>query len=538
MRQRLHELAPYAAWLGLFVILAGLLLPLLTRQTGAAVPDRLGPALIVAGVLLVLAWPVLRPDEVREALGGRRARFGGNALLLVVSVIGGLMVLNYLSSLRYAITDLTSNRQFSISRQTVQILDDLSDRDEKVTLTAILPAYERTTAEDLDLLIDRYMARSGNIAYRRIDPQVDNLALLGLAQRLELGQSVPSRALVAEMADRNTIVYSGFDEQAVTEAIVKVMRADTRRVIFTTGHGEYDPSGGGDRSYFSVSQQLEKEGYTVDTINLATVTETLGVETADVLVVAGPRQPFLPAEARQVADYVAGGGSLLLLLDPALDAGLDAVTAPWDLQLHDDVVLQPNVFGVGASVVVQGDAYRFHSITRDLRSLQSVFPGTRSIGMGTPVTPSLQTTELITLDGREWGETDLDGLSRGEVRQDESDNAPPLTLAVAGEHFGSGLEDEDEAAGFGRVALFGTASLASDDILRSFPPGAVANFDLFLNAVNWLALEEELISIRPTEPDNRPIQPPSNPLGILLLTAVALPLAVLGVGGWIYWRRH
>jgi hypothetical protein len=539
MKQRLAHVAPYITWFGLFLALAGLLLPLFTAQMNATVPEYVRPALIVIGLVLALAWPLLRPDELLHAMGGRRARFGGNALVLTVSVIGALVVINYLSSLRYAIKDMTSNKQYTISRQTAQILDEIDDKNEKITLTAILSSQDYQTAEELDQLMDRYLARTDDLTYKRIDPQVDNLALLGLAQRLKMTTGIPARAIVAEMGDRNSIVYSGFDEQAVTEALVKVTRTGERKVLFTTGHGEYDPNGSGDRSYSNVKQQLESEGYTVDTVNLATITETLSASQVDVVVIAGPTQPFLAEEADALADYVAAGGSAFVLVDPGVEPNLDPVLAPWALSLQDDIVIQQSIMGPDPNVVVQGQAYQFHSITRDMKS-QSVFPGVRSIGVGTPITTALQTTALVTLEEGVYGETDFQALSSGQVSQGEGDIPPPLSLAAAGQSSTTDTETDTSASPttYGRIVVSGTSALAADAVLQQLPPGLTANFDLFLNVVNWLSLDEDLVSIRATEADDRPMNRPSNPTAMLLFAAVLLPLAVLGLGAYIYWRRH
>jgi ABC-type uncharacterized transport system involved in gliding motility auxiliary subunit len=337
------------------------------------------------------------------------------------------------------------------------------------------------------------------------------------------------------MAGRHAIVYSGFDEQAVTEAIVKVMRSEGRRILFTTGHGEYDPNGGGDRSYNNVREQLEREGFTVEVVNLATMTETLSADAVDALVVAGPRQPFLEEEAATVADLVADGGAAMLLLDPTVDANLASVMTPWGVSTNDDLVLQQNILGIGATVVVQGEDYGYHEITSDLTELQSVFPEARSLATGEAVTTSLQTTAIVNASRGAWGETDLEGISRGEAEQGPDDNPAPLALAVVGE---STAVEGDDAPRAGRLAVYGSSSFVADAALTQLPPGAVANFDLFLNTVSWLAKEEQLISIRPTDPDDRPMEQPSNPIALLLVSAVVLPLAVLGVGTYIYWRRH
>jgi ABC-type uncharacterized transport system involved in gliding motility auxiliary subunit len=86
--------------------------------------------------------------------------------------------------------------------------------------------------------------------------------------------------------------------------------------------------------------------------------------------------------------------------------------------------------------------------------------------------------------------------------------------------------------------MFGTSRFVTDSLFEGFAAVFGLNGNLFLNAMNWLTAEEDLISIRATPPDERPMSPPSNPLLLLLTTAVLVPLAVLGVGMWIWWRRR
>jgi ABC-type Na+ transport system ATPase subunit NatA len=65
------------------------------------------------------------------------------------------------------------------------------------------------------------------------------------------------------------------------------------------------------------------------------------------------------------------------------------------------------------------------------------------------------------------------------------------------------------------------------------------NGDLFLNSVNWLAEEEELISIRPKPPVSRMlILSPGEARFVQYSSVVLLPLAVLAVGTVVCWRRR
>jgi ABC-type uncharacterized transport system involved in gliding motility auxiliary subunit len=526
MRDRLADASLYISLFGLFLLLAAGGLAL---RPVAGAPPQLAPGLAVAGLVLALLWPVLRPDELRGALGTRQARYGGNTLVLAVSVIGMLAALNFIGTRFYRIWDLTANKRFTLSNQTLQILNDLNERAETVRLTAIFPANESTTTrQDLESLVDKYRQRSGQIEFETVSPEIDIVEFRGLVERLELGETAPGRALIAEAGERHAIVYN-FDEQAVTEAIVKATRGEDRAVAFTTGHGEPGIESSSDgASYAGLRGALEREGYAVESVNLAVVTDTLA---ADAVVVAGAQRPLLDGEVERLAAYVQGGGAVLVLLDPLADANLGGLLVPWEIRVHDDLVVDParNLLQQANLVAVAEEGYRFHDITRGLERFISVFPGTRSIGLGTPITSTMTVEGLVEASSQAWGETDLTALqeSGAQPAKGEGDNLPPLYLAVAGEG----------GEGMGRIAVFGSSDLVLDGFLQQFG-GQLANLDLVLNAVNWLTQDEALIGIRATEPDDRPLSPPQNAGLLTLATAVLAPLAVLAVGTWINWRRR
>ena len=524
---KLRTAAPYISVFGLFVLLSRLVTPTSARSSGNPPPEWLGTALLGAGAVLALAWPVFCWEDARELFGSRQARYGSNALVLTVAMLALLGVANFFGTRFYTSWDLTENKRFSISNQTKQILDDLKVQNKELKLTAILSQADANAAAELERLVDRYKQRYPTMSYQRLDPQVDVPALIGLAQRIEQDQP-PGRALVVESGDKHAIAYS-FDEQELTSAIVKATRAKVSVVAFTTGHGECGTDGGeqGQCSYAGVRQAMEREGYKVENLNLSAMTDTIK---ADVVIVAGPSRPFLPAEAKALSDWVQGGGKAMLLISPDQDAGLDDLLGLWDIRPDKDLVIQTNRLGqLSAAVAVVDTDYQFHATTKDLNRFQTVLVGTQSFSVGTPVDTTLTSTKLLEVSGPGvYGETDLAGVADQKVEQGPDDKPAPLALAVAGEGGEKG----------GRLVVFGTSALADDAALAQFQPGATANGDLFLNSVSWLAQDESLIAIRATEPDSRPITPPQNPLLVTLTTLLLIPGAIAAIGLWIWWGRR
>jgi ABC-type uncharacterized transport system involved in gliding motility auxiliary subunit len=77
-----------------------------------------------------------------------------------------------------------------------------------------------------------------------------------------------------------------------------------------------------------------------------------------------------------------------------------------------------------------------------------------------------------------------------------------------------------------RIVVVGTADFASNQFL-----GAQGNRDFFLNAVSWLAEEEDLISIRAKDPKQNPVVLTSGQSRLVLgLPLLVLPGAVLLCG--------
>lgn len=519
-----NEWLPYVSLFGVFLLFGSLILWRLPE-----VPEYAAPALAGVGALLALAWPALNPGAVGEMMSGRRMRYGGNAFVLALSAIGILVVLNFLATRWFYIQDVTENQRFSISDQTRQILDDIDDAGAPVKVTAILRSTDPSSA-DLDRLIDQYELNSEAVEIERIDPQVEPFALAALEQRI--GEAPPTNGLLAESGGRHAIVFASFDEQAITEVIVKATRAEEKTIVFTTGHEEFSPEGGAEGGYRAISDQLGREGFTVETISLSTMTDTLS---ADAVIIAGPRRPFLEGEVELLEAYLRDGGALMVLLDPQTDVGLEPLLAPYGITMRDDLVLDPQrAFLQSAQIpAIGGDGYQFHTITKNLvdNNIPSAVPGARSMDLGDPRIDTISVSPLIQTSEAAWGETDVDSIASGEAAPDPGeDNAGPLTLGAAAEDSAEG--------GYGRLVVFGNAQLVSDDFLQNMQMLSLGNGDLVLNGVNWLTQDEALISIRPTAPETRTINRVENPLLLILTTTLFMPALVAAVGFWVWWRQR
>ena len=82
--------------------------------------------------------------------------------------------------------------------------------------------------------------------------------------------------------------------------------------------------------------------------------------------------------------------------------------------------------------------------------------------------------------------------------------------------------------------MIGDSDFASNGVV-----GIQGNRDLFLNAVNWLAQQENLISIRAREPEDRRLTLTAGAQRRLFwLSVLLLPAAILGAGVYTWMNRR
>jgi hypothetical protein len=529
MREQLRGVAPYISVFGLILLVAGLVVRVLP-----SVPANIGWGLLVAGLVLLVAWPVLAWSDFKAILASRRVRFGGNALVLAVAILLGLVAVYFLGTRFYWTQDLTTNKQFTLQRQTLQILDNLKAANKAIQLTAVLGVNESAQTEaDLRRLVERYTKVDPQITITVVRPDQNPTGLLALAGRLKKDPNQLVRTLTAESGGQNATVYS-FDEQGVSEAVIKATRGKQTTVYFTTGHGE--PGTTGDNGYGALKRELEGQGDKVETVSLATMTQTL--KAGDLVIVAGATRPFPATETKTLSEFLKNKGSLLIMTGTPFafppgtppDLGLDAVLAPWQMKLGNDLVLDPagdQMLRRPTWALVQGDGWQFDTITKDLTTTRAAFPDSRSVSVGTSVTTSLTSQALVKTGAAAWAETDLQSVQANQMQPSATEKGP-VTLGTKAE----GGKD------YGRVVVFGSSQMATDGFLNATAMAGFSNGGLVLNAINWLTADEDLISIQPTSPENRQLSPPQNPALLWWFIVVILPLLVLGVGVWVWWQRR
>jgi ABC-type uncharacterized transport system involved in gliding motility auxiliary subunit len=456
------------------------------------------------GLALLIAVLLLRPGGIVGIARKRQTRYGGNAILMSAALVAILVLVNYLGIRHHWRWDVTAQKQFSLSEQSIQVLQGLTEPVQaKLFFTPM--NSNLYAAEDL---LKEYTQHSDQVTYEVIDPDTQ--------PRLALDYQVArDGTIVFERGSRREFAF-GSQEQDLTSALLKVSRDETKGIYFLTGHQERSPESTEANGYSLIRGVMERENYGVGTYNAA-VTDTWPTDMT-VLVVAGPQRALSADETARLASFV----------DPGVPDPLNGFLHSYGLDLPDDIVVDPvkSFFGdVGSPVV---DSFTFHQITKDITGLTTVFSTARSLVMAEPAPSDWSVQVLATTSADSWAETTY---REEQVRPDPEETKGPLALAAA-------IEPSTMGTGKGRLVVVGDATLVEDNLLSSVS-GNIGNIDLFMNAIGWLAEDEALISIRPKEQEQRTVvltAPQSR--AVIYSSILFVPLVVLAAGALVWWRRR
>lgn len=476
-------------------------------------------ALAVAGLGLA-AGALLDPERIRRAWRTRQARYGSNALILSASVAGILLLLNIAAGRSPARWDLTEDREYSLSPETVLVLAELPGQ---AALKGFYTSELASSRDNLRPLLDEFEIRSqGKLSYEFIDPNEDPLA----AEQYGVTRD---GSMVVILGERSEVVQFP-SEQEIASALVRLANPGERKVYFLTGHGEPDIESLEDDGYGRAREAMVAKNYQVEALNL--LAEHDVPEDALVLVIAGPRRPLAESEIETLRAFAEQGGAVVILTQPTEETDLGQaddrlgayLAETWGVSLEDDVVVD---LRSTQPLWVFAAEYGSHAITDRLQRVGSYYPIVRSLRIADRSDLSLSVLPLVQTSEAAWGETDMEALvSEGQAEQDPAVDRPgPLVVAAVGEN----------AASQARLVVFGDSDFATNYHFFNY-----GNGDMLVNSIDWAAGEEGLIDLTPRETTQRFVVPPTALAQrvIMLVTVFLIPGVVLILGARTAWERR
>ncbi len=465
-----------------------------------------------------------RPRANRNALRG-----GSYSIVLTAVVLAILIALNiFVGALPASSTrlDISASKLYSITSNTKVVVNAL---EEDVTIYWIVQSGDEDDV--IENLLNKYESLSEHISVVKRNPDVYPT----FAEQYT-DETVYNNSLVVECGERSRYIsyydiyvqetsmyaYSyttSFDgEGAITSAIDYVV-SDALPLLYTLeGHGESElPE--------TFAEQLEKENVETATLSLLNVDEIPA--DADCILIYAPDSDISETERDLLAEYVSGGGKLLVIAGPTEDGILENLYS-----LLSD-------YGVAANegIVVEGDRAQYMTypyillpmlqsdeITDSLieENYFSILPVSLGLSVSGDTTNGT-VTELLTTSDSAFSK--LAGYDLTTYEKEDGDIDGPFAVAVR----------VDTNAG-GQMVWF-TSSRFLEDAYNAYSSGA--NGDLVMNALSSLIGDYEAMAIRSKSLNYNYLTISQSTASLLKGVMIWIcPLAYLGTGICVIMRRR
>jgi ABC-type uncharacterized transport system involved in gliding motility auxiliary subunit len=509
------QIGEFAGSIGAALLIAGYL-----RYSIQGELLLLSKILLVAGGVLVLAAIVLGFRRIIGFFSKRSSQLGTNTAILGLAVIAILGVLNFVGIRHHKRFDFTSEKLYTLSDQTKRIVGALR---KDVTVVRFAKSPDSTLAD----LMTEYENLNPHLKFQNVDPQ-EKPEIAKQYGATHMGEVIVASGSRKENLEQAGL-QGGYSEEDITSAILKVSRDAVKMACFVTGHGEKLLSDDQAEGYSLVDRGLKKEGYAVDSVNLVS---SNGVPSdCSIVVVAGPMQAFFSKEVEFISKFLDGGGKALIEVDPVTDpkqteSKLDDVFQSWNIKVGDNVVIDASgigqLLGTGPAIPLVVD-YGASPITKGFERSMTFFPLARTVSIADKSKSDPEVVELLKTSPRSFTKSKIEK----KVSYDpKTDTMGPLSLGVAASRKTGDKES--------RLVVIGDSDFASNEAI-----GQQRNGDLFFNAIDWLAQDENLISIRPKSVTNRRVtMTEAQASALRWLDLFLLPGLVIFSGVYIWWRRR
>jgi ABC-type uncharacterized transport system involved in gliding motility auxiliary subunit len=526
MKNDLSRFAPIGLVFSGLAVLAFVIILVIQALSSAGIFQLPDPLIVERGLWISLSCFVLglavavflAPEQTRKFLFGRQAKYGSNALLMLLAFLGILFFLNLLAYQNPKSWDLTENQKNTLAPETVNLLKSAPQ-------PVAVRAYYSTQIDSSGAkkLLESFKQAGGSqFSFEFIDPEANPVAAK------QDGIDRDGTLIVETAGNKEQVTFP--DEEGLASAIVRLMNPKSLTLYFLTGHGEADTEQAGDTSYTLIKRALENKNYQVKSLNLGQ--EGKVPTEASTVILAGLKQPIPVNEVKLLEDYLAQGGALIIMEDPAaltkFAGAPDTLTdllGRWGITLGNDILVDP---GANPPLLVYADPLNYgqHPITAKMRGLNSTFFTARSLQVG-QASEGIQVTPLAQTYPNAWGETDFQSIQDNKIAFDQTkDIAGPLILAAAGEN----------GASQGRLVVFGDYEFAADALYKR------GNGTILLNAIDWTARRESAISLTPKNNTLRTFNPPGTLglVGAILASICLIPALIVagGVAAWVSRRRR
>jgi hypothetical protein len=328
-------------------------------------------------------------------------------------------------------------------------------------------------------------------------------------------------------------------DQEVHKRIIGVSRP-SRVAYFTQGHEErtFDPIGDNDQrsTVRGLKDLLTDQGYQPKDLGMAQGLGTDVPNDAGMVLIVGPRKPFLKEETSALLRYLDRKGRLFIALDPDAGVTLEELLAPLSLKynpvtLANDKLYLQRTYQHADRINIATGSYSSHASVSTIGRFGMRAP-LIMVGAGHLTKNEKGAVGIVNVDFTVHADTATWPDANGNFEHDAANEvrAGYELAAAVNKRNASALAPEDEA----RAVVLADSDAVSDMLLGR----SVGNTYFVRDAVRWLGGEEAITGTITTEEDVPVAHTRKQDVAWFYSSTLAAPALVLAVGFVVTRRRR
>lgn len=458
-----------------------------------------------------------------------------NSVFIVMAVVAILFFVNVLADMLPWTYDMTTEKIFTLSEQTISVLDNLENEvnivaffeegGEDATVKALLEEYRKSSRGKLKV---EYIDADRNPAVVRkfdiMDEGISNGMIVFESNGRIKKVSRSDIIILLDYAYGNA--FNG--EQQFTGAITHVTSENLPKLYFLEGHKEPDIN----NELSKLKTRIEGEAHVVESLNILK-TESIP-DDADAIIVVSPKRDLADDEKEKFKEFLIKGGRAIFLFDIlAQDDKLpnfNSLLRSYGIQFTNNFVVEEDSDSFYANnKMFLVPYYTQHSVVEKLNAdrLFVLFPFSSNIDIMNEIDRTITVETLLVASDKSWVRYNVNDATPTKTDEDE---AGPATLAVAVSKDNTDLRYDET-----KIIVAGNARFIDNDNIDT-----QGNFDFFMNAMNWVEDRQESISIRPKLMNSNRMFVKGELYTIILVISVLIVPLLAFLAGLIVWikRRH
>ncbi len=430
--------------------------------------------------------------------------------------------------------DLTKNKLFTLSKNSLRIIEQIEAEYEEVQIAAIYQSGKEDQLVQSLLLAYDDSSEYLSVEFIDIDREPSKLAKYQLTV-----PSINNMTLIVQSSKRTKMVYQSAmyyqtpsgnafqGEKLISSAIAYTITSDLPVVYITQGHNEASES-----ELLGVMSLLELEAYQPNMLDLVRAGEI--PQEASVVMIVSPKVDFATHEIARLEEYLLTGGKLMILVDAMNTQGtvlpnLNDFLHTYGLDITNNFIVEedPKSHMADNNLYII-PSYVYHSITKELAEEKRYPLLPIALGLRTlPVSEHITLAPLLASSDQSWMRFDL---SNEFLQKTDTDIAGPITVA-------SSVMVDNARKGYadGRMIVMGNSRWVCNEYV-----GSQSNSDFFMSSINWLYGSRQSTLLSPKIINADTLHITGADLGKLMIICIVVIPAICLVGAFVLWlmRRN